>query len=171
MATSGSITLSSSALSSRTFSVPRPGTRAAPLFSIAFARGRESSSAMTTILRISGSSGSMRATRSRFSASARTASSSCRVTPSTSAISFCSILGLRVSSLRARTSRLGLPALSFCSSFSAARRLRSRRAALLALSNSSSSIFAYSGSSSASVGSSCSAPDSSGSCVSAISSA
>ena len=125
-------------------SAERPGTRASPLRSRASARSTAPSSAMMTTLRMSGSEGSMRATTSFFSASAIIASSSRRRMPSSSDISFCSILGLSCRSLMARTRALDLLPFSSCSRRCTARRQRSRRAALLALSNRTSSALASS---------------------------
>ena len=116
-------------------SSPRPGTRSSPLRSRDSARSMASSSAMMTTLRMSGSAGSTRATMSFFSASAIMESSSRRRMPRSSDISFCSILGLSCRSLSARTRALALPPFSSCSRRMTARRQRSRRAALLALSN------------------------------------
>lgn len=104
-------------------------------------------------LRMSSSSGSMRATMSCFSASIMRALSSRRRMPMSSAISFCSILSLSSSSLRARRRA----ASSSASSRSMSRRARSRRAARFTLSNSSLSRFSGAMAAASSAGSASSA--------------
>lgn len=104
-------------------------------------------------LRMSSSSGSMRATMSCFSASIMRALSSRRRMPMSSAISFCSVLSLSSSSLRARRRA----ASSSASSRSMSRRARSRRAARFTLSNSSLSRFSGAMAAASSAGSASSA--------------
>ena len=117
----------------------RLGTSLTPSRPVFWAASTAPSAAKTTTLRMSSSSGSMRPTRSFFSASIIMELSSRRRMPRRSAISACSILGLSSRSLRARTRLLTRSFFSACSSLTISLRLRRRRAARFTLSKSSAS--------------------------------